>query len=86
MIVQPSGEAYVLEINIRAWIGSHSFPHPNGAYNLTVPTALVQSLFGPPRTKGRVVLGFDFIALSAEVFREGRASEGVKAADFAQFG
>ena len=86
MLVEPSGEAYVLEINIRAYITSHSFPHPNGAYNLTVPTALVQSLFGPLKTAPRPLLGFDFQALGAEVFREGRASKGVEAADFAQFG
>ena len=65
---------------------SHSFPHPNGEYNLTVPNALVQSLFGPPKAAQRPVLGFDFQALGAEVFREGRASKGVEAADFAQFG
>jgi D-alanine-D-alanine ligase-like ATP-grasp enzyme len=86
ILVEPSGEAYVLEINIRAYIGSHSFPHPNGEYNLTVPTALIQSLFGPPKLAPRVVLGFDFPALGAEVFREGRTSKGVEAADFAQFG
>ena len=86
MIVQPSGEASVLEINIRAWIGSHSFPHPNGAYNLTVPTALIQSLFGPPKTAPRPLLGFDFQALGVEVFRESRTSSGVQAVDFAQFG
>jgi cyanophycin synthetase len=86
MIVQPSGEAFVLEINIRAWIGSHSFPHPKGAYNLTLPHAIIQSLFGPPKTALRAVAGFDFQALGAEVFREGRRSSGVNAADFAQFG
>jgi D-alanine-D-alanine ligase-like ATP-grasp enzyme len=86
MIVQPSGEAYVLEINIRAWIGSHSFPHPNGASNLTVPTALIQSLFGPPKKAPRPLLGFDFQALGVEVFRESRTSSGVQAVDFAQFG
>ena len=86
IIVEPSGEAYVLELNIRAGIASHSFPHPNGEYNLTVPTALIQSLFGPPKAAQRPVLGFDFQALSVEVFREGRTSKGVEAADFAQFG
>ena len=86
IIVEPSGEAYVLEVNIRAGIGSHSFPHPNGAYNLTVPTALIQSLFGPPKTAPRPLLGFDFQALGVEVFRESRTSSGVQAVDFAQFG
>lgn len=86
MLVEPSGEAYVLEVNIRAYIGSHSFPHPNGECNLTVPNALIQSLFGPPTTVPREVLGFDFQALGAEVFRDGRTSKGVEAAGFAQFG
>jgi cyanophycin synthetase len=86
IIVEPSGDAYVLEINIRAWIGTHSFPHPAGAYNLTVPNALIQSLFGQPKSAQRAVLGYDFHGLGAEVFREGRTSSGVKAADFAQFG
>jgi len=86
MIVEPSGEAYVLEINIRAAIGAASFPHPVGPYNLTVPNALIQSLFGLPKSAQRAVLGFDFHGLGAEVFREGRASSGVRAVDFAQFG
>lgn len=86
MIVEPSGEAYVLEINIRAWISAHCFPYPKGDYNLTLPTALIASLFGPPKTVPRAVLGFDFLALRDEVFREGRASSGVQATDFTQFG
>jgi len=86
IIVEPSGTAYVLEINIRAWIGSHSFPFPNGEYNLTVPTALLHSLFGPPKPNARPLLGFDYQALGAEVLREGRLTKGVEAADFAQFG
>ena len=86
MIVEPSGEAYVLEINIRSFIGGASFPHPDGEYNLTVPTALIQSLFGAPKSKTRPLLGFDFQSLGAEVFREGRVSMGVHAADFARFG
>ena len=86
MIVEPSGDAYVLEINIRPYIGGSSFPHPNGEYNLTVPTALIQSLFGSPSAAPLDLLGFDFQALGAEVFREGRTSKGVEAADFAKFG
>jgi D-alanine-D-alanine ligase-like ATP-grasp enzyme len=86
MIVEPSGEAYVLEMNIRAMIAPASFPHPVGPYNLTVPAALIQSLFAPPKSEPRPLLGFDFQSLGAEVFREDRTSSGVKAADFAQFG
>jgi len=86
ILVTPSGEPFVLELNIRAWIGGHSFPYPKGNFNLTVPTALIQSLFGPPTATPRDVLGFDFQGLGAEVFREGRTSKGVEAADFAQFG
>lgn len=86
ILVEPSGAAYVLEINIRAWIGGHSFPYPRGSFNLTVPNALIHSLFGPPSAAPREVSGFDFQALGAEVFREGRTSKGVEAADFAQFG
>lgn len=86
MIVTPSGEAYVLELNIRAWIGGHSFPYPRGNFNLTVPTALIKSLFGPPKTTQREVLGFDFQALRAEVFRDDRQTKGVEAADFSKFG
>jgi hypothetical protein len=86
ILVTPSGEAFVLELNIRAWIGGHSFPYPKGNFNLTVPTALIQSLFGPPTAAPREVSGFDFQALGAEVFREGRTSKGVEAADFAQLG
>ena len=85
-LVEPSGEAYVIEINIRAWICGHSFPHPEGVYNLTIPEALIENLFGPPRSVTRTILGFDFQALDAEVFRESRTSKGVEAADFAQFG
>ena len=86
MIVDRTGTAYVLEINIRAYIGAASFMISNGAYNLTVPNALIQSLFGPAKTGPRTILGFDFQALGAEVFREGRTSKGVEAKDFAQFG
>ena len=86
MIVDRTGTAYVLEINIRAYIGAASFMISNGAYNLTVPNALIQSLFGPAKTGPRTILGFDFQALGAEVFREGQTSKGVEAKDFAQFG
>ena len=81
-----SGTPYVLEINIRPYIGAASFMISNRAYNLTVPNALIQSLFGPPTAAPCEVLGFDFQALGADVLREGRMSNGVVAADFAQFG
>ena len=86
MVLEPSGDAYVLEMNIRAMIAPASFPQPTGPYNLTVPNTLIQSLFGPPNGEPRPLLGFDFQSLSAELFREGRVSMGVHAADFAKFG
>lgn len=86
ILVTPSGESFVLELNIRAWIAGHSFPYPRGNFNLTVPNALIHSLYGQPTAAPREVSGFDFQALGAEVFREGRTSKGVEAADFAQFG
>lgn len=86
ILVEPSGTAYVLEINIRPWIGAQSFPHPQGDYNLTLPNALIQSVFGAPNPQPRPLLGFDYQALGAEVFRQGRVTKGVEAADFAQFG
>jgi len=86
ILVEPSGTAYVLEINIRPWIGAQSFPHPKGDYNLTLPNALVQSVFGAPNPQPRPLLGFDYQALGAEVFRQGRVTKGVAAADFARFG
>jgi len=86
ILVEPSGTTYLLEINIRPWIGAQSFPHPQGAYNLTLPKALIQSFFGAPNAQPRRLLGFDYQALGAEVLREGRLTKGVEAADFAQFG
>lgn len=86
MIVTPSGTAYVLEINIRAYIGAHSFPNLNGAYNLTLPNAIVQSLFGKQRLQPRDLAAFDFQALEKELFREGRTGKGLDAAEFARFG
>jgi hypothetical protein len=86
ILVEPSGTAYVLEINIRPWIGAQSFPHPQGAYNLTLPNAMIQSVFGAPNAQPRPLLGFDYQALGAEVFRQGRVTKGVEAADFARFG
>ena len=86
MIVTPSGTAFVLEINIRAYIGAHSFPNTNSSYNLTLPNAIVQSLFGKQRLQHRDLVAFDFQALEKELFREGRRAKGLDAADFVQFG
>ena len=85
MIIHPSGTPYVLEINIRAYIGAPSFPNSDSEYNLTLPNAMLQSLFGVPRTPTCDLLSFDFQSLGAEVFREGRTSNGVDAAKFAEF-
>ena len=85
MIIHPSGTPYVLEINIRAYIGAPSFPNSDSEYNLTLPNAMLESLFGLPRAPTPSLLSFDFQSLGAEVFREGRTSTGVDAAKFAAF-
>lgn len=91
LIVNARGEAFVLEVNARPMIGVHSFPHASGqtegqGFNLDVPTAILRSLFALKPDLAREVVTFDYAALSAEVFREGRSTRGVRAADFAVFG
>lgn len=85
MILDRSGTAFVLEVNIRAMIGPHSFLPPSGAWNLDVPFAILASHFPIPPAPVREVTRFDFPALRAEIFREGRSGRGVAALDFARF-
>lgn len=86
MILAPSGEAYVLEINIRAMFAALCFPHPVGEYNLRVPHRILDTVFARRAGAELEVTGFDFAAMKAEVFREGRSSKGVAARDYVTFG
>jgi len=85
LIVDQRGEPFILEANIRSMIGNMSFPHPAGRWNLDVPRALLQHFLPTNRIRPRRVTGFDYAAMKAEIFREGRAEGGVNAADFATF-
>jgi cyanophycin synthetase len=82
MIIDGRGVPYVLEINLRAMIAPLSFPWPTGPWNMNVPKALVDDIFGKADSNERSVASFDFAGLRAELFRDGRTSRGVNAADF----
>lgn len=82
MIIDARGVPYVLEINLRAMIAPLSFPWPTGPWNMNVPKALVDDIFGKADGTVRSVASFDFAGLRAELFRDGRTSRGVNAADF----
>ena len=84
MMVDSRGQRFVLELNLRPMIGALSFPSI-GKFNVHVPTAILESHFKLNAHPKRQVLAYDFKALKEEVFREGRTSKGVNAADFATF-
>jgi cyanophycin synthetase len=85
MIIDGRGVPYVLEINLRAMIAPLSFPWPTGPWNMNVPKALVDDIFGRVDRTERSATSFDFAAMRAEIFRDGRKSRGVNAEDFMQF-
>lgn len=85
LIVDQQGEPFILEANIRAMIGNMSFPNFQGRWNLDVPRALIRHFIPSNSLTARRVTGFDYAAMKAELFREGRTSRGVNAADFATF-
>jgi cyanophycin synthetase len=85
MIIDGRGVPYVLEINLRAMIAPLSFPWPTGPWNMNVPKALVDDIFGKAERTERSVASFDFAAMRAEIFKDGRTSRGVNAADFMKF-
>lgn len=85
MIIDGRGVPYVLEINLRAMIAPLSFPWPRGPWNMNVPKALVDDIFGKQDQTVCSVTAFDFEAMRAEIFRDGRPSHGVNAADFMKF-
>jgi hypothetical protein len=67
-------------------ISLHCFPHPLGNWNLEVPRGIIRNFLPVRNVAPRVLTGFDYHAMTAELFREGRAYGGVNAADFATFG
>jgi cyanophycin synthetase len=84
MIIDSRGVPYVLEINLRAMIAPLSFPWPTGSWNMNVPKALVDDIFGKVDRTERSVVSFDFAAMRAEIFRDERKSRGVNAEAFMQ--
>gem|GEM_PF-1290954 len=86
VMLDQRGVPYVLEVNVRAMISLHCFPHPIGHWNLELPRGIIRSFLPIDRITPRRVIGFDYAALKTELFREGRAVGGVNAADFASFG
>lgn len=85
MILDTNDEPYVLELNLRPMIAGLSFPWPTGRWNLNAPHAILDTLFGDERRQTRSISGFDFAALRSEIFREGRKTRGVNAADFVEY-
>ena len=85
MVLDRSGVPFVLEVNMRPMIAALSLPWPHGEWNLHVPNAIIDDLFGPSTKPRREIATFDFAALRAEIFREGRTTKGINASDFATF-
>ena len=86
VMLDQRGVPYILELNIRAMISLHCFPHPTGNWNLEVPRGIIRNFLPVRNIAPRVLTGFDYHAMTAELFREVRADSGVNAADFATFG
>lgn len=85
VMVTARGETYIIEANARPGIAYHSFPHPTGEWNLDVPRALLRHQFPRHELRQRLVTGYDFAGLRAELMRTDRTSKGVDAADFVTF-
>jgi cyanophycin synthetase len=85
MMVDSVGQPFVLELNLRPMIAAACFPTHGRHHNLDVPNAILASLFRLSETSKKQVVAYDFAALKAELFRDGRTTKGVNAADFATF-
>lgn len=85
MMVDRTGQAFVLELNLRPMIAAACFPTHRGRHNLDVPDTILSSLFRLGDTPRQQIGAYDFAALKEELFREGRTTKGVNAADFVTF-
>jgi hypothetical protein len=86
LVVNRAGKPFVTDVELRPSVLFDCFPYPNGEWNLDVPEYILRHHFPKHQGQMRQVLSYDFAALKAELFREGRTSKGVNAADFVTFG
>ena len=81
-IVDGKGETFILEANAKTMIRTLVLPHPTGRWSLDIPRAIIAQFLPKPKQPRRVIIGYRFAELRAEVFREGRTKP-VNALDFA---
>ena len=86
IVVDYAGEPYVVDVDSSCAMSMECFPYPNGEWNLTVPEYILKHHFPRHKRVDRVIKSYDYAALNEELFREGRTSKGVNAADFVEFG
>jgi cyanophycin synthetase len=80
-IIDRAGQTYILEANTKTMFSALCFPHPTGRWTLDVPRAILQQFLPKPKLPKRVITGYRFSDLRAEIFREGRRKP-VNALDF----
>jgi D-alanine-D-alanine ligase-like ATP-grasp enzyme len=86
IVVDRAGVPYILDVDANSGMWFECFPYPNGDWNLDVPRYILKHYFPRHKRVERKILSYDFAALKAELLREGRASSGVNAVDFVEFG